>query len=173
MFDIWEGKEAGCDIVGKYVSIHRPGKNWLTLAGVAVFIECNLETLPFDTLLEATVTVEKNSQASFEALSIANELEAALGVDVCGELKLDIIDLPPFCIYDDTTFIVTCSPTLPEHEGSWSFTVTRQALEHPLTLRENTFKVEVPLPPKPAPAPEPNEEEEPEIIAPPANDNPI
>lgn len=93
---------------------------------------------------------------------------------MCGELKLDFIDLPPFCIYDNTTFIVTCSPTLPEHEGSWEFKVTRQALEHPLSLREATFKVDVPLTPPPVvDEPEEEEEEPEEVIAASVNENPI
>ena len=51
---------------------------------------------------------------------------------------------------------MTCSPTLPEHETVWAFKVRRFAAEHPLTLRETTFYVEVtPLPEEPAPEPEP------------------
>jgi len=163
-FDIKFGKEAKCEQMGQYVSIHRPGYNIMTFAGVSVFIQCNVPTLPYDAFNFTEMVVKTNTTASFEPLSIASNLETYLGVDICGELFMEVSELPPFCTYDNATFIIECSPTLPDHEILWTFNVTRWASEHPLSLSSTEFIIEVPVTPPPPPEPVIEEEPEPEPL---------
>jgi len=107
-----EGSEVSCNLAGQYVSVVRPTKDRLVLTGVAVFIDCDSPDLPWDTITGFPMELNLNETKSV-GVSLLTELETALGEDVCNQLDLEIIGLPPFCNYANG--MLTCSPTLEDH----------------------------------------------------------
>jgi len=52
------GAEVPCGKAGRYVGVTRPGKDRLILMKVAIFIDCNSPSLPWDPLSEFPLTME-------------------------------------------------------------------------------------------------------------------
>jgi len=120
--NIEAGVEVACERRARYVSVVRPAKDRLFLAAVAVFIDCDSPDLPWDPLTEIYLTVVLHQTQSVALpISLASELEALFGVDVCGELKFEVLNLPSFCSLQNDE--LSCSPTLDEHGGLHQFEV--------------------------------------------------
>lgn len=54
---------------------------------------------------------------------LATRFESFLGVDICGQLQVQVEDLPSFCSHDVNEFI-ECTPELEEHIGEHIFYIS-------------------------------------------------
>ena len=115
-----DGNEVSCNLPGKYVGIVRPGTDSLFLVGIAIFMDCDSPQLPWDPLGGLNTSINMGQSHTF-GVSLAKNLETALGVDVCGQLQLELTSLPTFCSLDALQESLTCTPTLDEHVGLHEF----------------------------------------------------
>jgi len=89
------------------------------LPGVSISVDCDqlpkdsVTGLPLNFVLHETTRVK---------VPLATRFEFHLGADVCGQLQVQIEDLPSFCSFVENDAI-QCSPGLEEHLGEHSFTI--------------------------------------------------
>lgn len=153
--DLTNGKEQTCDEKpGRYVALVRPGEDTVAVNGVAVFIECNSPLLPWDPVTDLLMSIRLNETKAV-TIGLATNLETALGVGVCGELKLRFTNLPTFCFLSRAQLI--CTPNIEERVGSHNFIIHQTSLEHPLAMKSTQVQIEVLKPVETVVVPEPVE----------------
>jgi len=121
-------------------------------------MDCDSPLLPWDEIVgldELPATMNLNDTFSIE-IPLATTIEEHVGVDVCGQLKVQFNDLPSFCTWTVST--LTCTPTLDTHAGLHTFDIKQVALEYPLSAKTTTVTIEViglsVTEPEPSPVPE-------------------
>ena len=81
-FDITNGREQPCNLMGRYVSVVKGDTNKLALAGVSAFMDCSSPAVPWD---EITLPPSMSLGETYTTeLSIATTFESFLGVGICG-----------------------------------------------------------------------------------------
>ena len=119
-FDAHRGAEVSCGLKGRYVTIWRPVVNdKMMLAGISISVDCN--ELPWDSVTGFPLTLKLN-ETSRVNVPLATRFESHLGVDVCGQLQVQVEDLPSFCSHVSNE-IIECTPESEEHVGEHSFTI--------------------------------------------------
>jgi len=119
-FDAHRGAEVSCGLEGRYITIVRPGKlNVLMLAGVSISVDCS--KLPWDEVTGFPLDLPFNETTSIY-VPLATKFESHLGVDVCGQLQVQLEGLPSFCS-QVVNEIIECTPDSEEHVGEHRFTI--------------------------------------------------
>ena len=118
-----------CNKAGRYVGVTHPNKDQLVLTKVAIFIDCNSPSLPWDPLSSEFPLNIEFGETFAVAVPLATKLETAVGVNVCGQLEAQATNLPSFCSLADST--LTCAPATEEdqtlveaEEGTFEFQIT-------------------------------------------------
>jgi len=107
-----------CGLKGRYVTIMRPGANLqLMLAGVAISVDCN--QLPWDPVTEFELVLHETVRVK---VPLATRFESYLGTDVCGQLQVELEDMPSFCSHVENG-IIECTPESEEHLGEHTFSI--------------------------------------------------
>lgn len=102
LYSTKSGAHVECDLKGQYVTVNRPRNTTdvrLALAGVAVFLDCAHDDLPYDPLPDIPTTMNLAANDQFELeIGVISELEEKFGAGFCGETEVKMEGKDPnFC----------------------------------------------------------------------------
>ena len=106
------GVEQACNLSGRYVHVVRKMYGRIVMPKLAVFPECDTPNFLWDAFNGFEIQ-QVPGETVTQVIPLASTLEGALGVNVCGTLEVQFVNLPPFCTISGD--LLSCTPDLELH----------------------------------------------------------